>query len=191
MSVGYAYGKPAGVSRVQIFEPPNMPITHLVSASGEGARQTTRFRVLTPDSRLRVKISIFFLKDSSAGTDPISDMGATLYLGAEENDRSREGSAVLVTDILRDSTGAIVHQSSPLVIPEDAGLAGFSQEFVTAADSILGIFTCGSALGTDIGSGQWIAQVRYQPDGQRFDDEDWDRTIRRCGLSLLGLRGSV
>jgi len=149
---------------------------------------STRFRVETPDSRLRVKVGILFVREQGTTSGLVTDLGATLYMGEEETDRSGYlGGKVIANDILRDAAGNLIHQSAPLAIPEDVGLEGWSQELVTAADSLIGIFTTQNGTGGVAGaSGRWILQARWQPDGQRLHDEDWDYVVRNCKILLLG-----
>lgn len=141
-----------------------------------------KFRVMNPDSRVRLKITVMFVRDAGASAS-ILTMPTTLYLGEEEQNK-KNGKRVLCTDILRDAAGNVIHQSGPLTIPEDAGLEGFTTEFVTAADSILGIFTTSSDAGGTF-DGHWLAQARWQPDGQRLCDEDWEYVRRKCHLELV------
>ncbi len=150
---------------------------HGVMLAGESA---VRFRVMNPDSRMRLKISVMYVSDGN-GAEDITAMATTLYLGEEEQSR-KAGRRIICTDILRDSLGNVVHQSAPLTIPEDAGLEGFTAEFVTAADSILGIFSTESPGGFD---GHWVVKARWQPDGQRLCDSDWEYQSRKCRIGLL------
>lgn len=184
MSAVRPYGFRSGLGPVQIhYATPEV----LANVFGDiaGISGTTRFRVETPDGRLRVKVSLLFIR-----RDPrllVSSLGATIYMGEEETDQSGYlGGKVVCNDILRDSAGNIVHAASPLAIPEDPGLEGWSQEFVTAADSLLGVFTTqnGSA-GVAGATGYWTLQARFQPDGQRLHDDDWDYVIRNCKITLI------
>ena len=189
MSVGTGglHGYRGGIGPVQIhYSAPTEVLAEVVGDGVTPASGSTRFRVETPDSRLRVKVGILFIRDQSGGllTAPPSHLGATLYKGEEETDRSGyRGGKVIANDILRDAAGNLIHQSAPLAIPEDIGLEGWSQEFVTAADSLIGLFTTANGTGGAAGpSGRWIVQARWQPDGQRLDDVDWDYVVRNCQL---------
>jgi hypothetical protein len=178
-------GAPDGGPQVWYGDSSGILIATSNGLGGEGSG-SSRFRIYTPDSRLRVKVSVIFVR--SNGSDPANKVfgngGAQLYLGEEEIDRSgMVGSEVLSTDILRDAAGNVIHQAAPLPIPEDIGLEGFTIEFVTAADSILGILTISSNVGP---AGAWILQVRFQPDGQRLCADDWDWIKRKCHATLLG-----
>jgi hypothetical protein len=145
--------------------------------------QTTKFRAMNPDSRVRLKVSVMFVRDSTNPVGaPVTTMPSTLYLGEEEQSK-KGGRRVLCTDILRDAAGNVIHQSAPLTIPEDPGLEGFTTEFVTAADSILGIFATSSPGGF---SGHWHLQARWQPDGQHLCAGDWDAVRRKCRLVNVG-----
>jgi hypothetical protein len=180
-----APGVPQGGPQIWYGDSPAVILGHVQQVDPEeGDTATVKFRIYCPDSRLRVKASLIFLRDDpSDTTDPVTDLGATLYIGEEEHDRSGKlGTEVICTDVLRDSSGNIIHQSAPLAIPEDVGLEGFTTEFVTAADQLLGIFTTGQ----EGPSGHWVLQLRFQPDGQRLCDSDWDFVCRKLHATLLG-----
>ena len=178
------YGTDAGLGERQIHVP---PAETLIQVEFGATPETTsvQFEVPTPDSRMRVKLSVLFVRDPDE-TDPVTDLGATLYLGAGDYDISGlDGRLSLTTDILRDAAGDVVHSSAPLAIPEDPGLTGFSQEFVTSGDTIMG--TLGT--GQNGPAGRWILQVRYQPEGQRLHECDWSNAIRRCNPRRIGAMG--
>lgn len=182
------YGFRAGTGRVQIHYSEPAEILATVVGGESLLTGSTRFRVETPDSRLRVKVGILFIRNQGPVTGLVSNLGATLYMGEEETDRSGYmGGKVIANDILRDAAGNLIHQSAPLPIPEDVGLEGWSQELVTAADSLIGIFTTSNGTGGIAGpSGRWIVQARWQPDGQRLHDDDWDYVLRNCKIVLVG-----
>jgi hypothetical protein len=176
-------GQPYGEPQITLGDAPAIIIGTVVQGSEQSAPEV-RFRVRVPDSRLMVKVSVFFVVANGANEAlPITSHNATLYLGEEEHDRSgSQGSDRLCTDILRDSSGTVIHQSDPLAIPEDVGLAGFSQEFRTSADSILGIFQQGAVGGP---GGTWILQCRWQPDGLSMPPAEWEYVKRGCNASLI------
>lgn len=179
-----APGTPAGEPQVWYGDRPAITLGKVTYNIESSATATAKFRVFTPDSRLKVKVSVLFVKDSPDDPSPVTAHAATLYLGSEDKDASGKfGGSLLTTDILRNVDGDVIHQSAPLAIPEDAGLAGFSQEFLTSGDSILGILAQGEPLGP---SGMWVLQVRYQPDGQRLCDADWEWLKRKCHAQALG-----
>lgn len=159
----------------------------------EVASGTAKFRIYMPDSRLRVKSTVLFVRNPGQ-TAAVTALGATLYLGEEEEDR-QTGGVHFCTDILRDTSGNVIHQSAPLAIPEDTGLEGYTQEFVTAADSIGGILTStNNTSGTEFGFGPlgtWVLQLRFQPDGQRLCDPDWEWLKRKCHATRLGAEFSL
>jgi len=189
MKAARPYGYRAGTGPVQVhYSDPGEVLANVVGDGAVPQEGTARFRVETPDSRLRVKVSLMFIRSQSGSLSaPVSGLGATIYMGEEETDDSGyRGGKVLCNDILRDSAGNLIHQSAPLAIPEDPGLDGWSQELVTAADSLLGIFTTANSVGGAAGpSGAWIIQARWQPDGQRLHDDDWDSVVRNCKVVVL------
>lgn len=129
---------------------------------------TQRFRVLIPDSRLRVKISIVFAfkggQQPSIDAVDLSTGAATLWLyEAEDDDSGTTGSTYPCTNI--EGT-----EAAPTVVPQAIGLSGYSREFITAGDNIEGRFVTAFNGFT----GNWMLQLRYQPDnGQRFTDDEW------------------
>lgn len=148
------------------------PYRSLVTANVESEAPDTAvvpFRVLVPDSRLRVKISLLFSfqagqRPEDTSTIDLSSGGATLWLyESDDDDSGMTGDAYGCTNI--EGTAA-----APTAIPRAVGLSGYSREFITAGDNIEGIFT----TGFNGFLGNWNLQLRYQPDnGQRFTDEEW------------------
>jgi hypothetical protein len=181
------YGTDAGLGERQIHTPPAETLIE-VRFGATADTVSVGFEVPIPDSRLRVKISVLFVPDSDQDldADPVTDLAATLYLGAADYEVAGiNGRRVLTTDVLRDADGNVIHSSAPLAIPEDPGLSGFSQEFVTSGDTILGTLVSGQ----NGPSGRWILQVRYQPEGQRLHECDWSNAIRRCNPRREGAMG--
>lgn len=182
---GSHYGREAGTSERQIHLPPPEALIEVSPVPTSPDRAAARFEVPTPDSRMRVKISILFVPWGDQ-TLPVTDLEATLYLSSNDFERAGyDGRRIPTTDVLLDVNGDVVHRSAPLVIPEDPDLQGFSQEFVTAGDTIVGELTSGQ----DGPGGVWLLQVRYQPDGQRLTDCDWTLSIRQCNPQRLGPLG--
>jgi hypothetical protein len=179
-----APGMPAGGPQIWRGDSPAIILGHIDHFADPESSAEAAFRIYTPDSRLRVKLTVLFVRDDpSTFALPVSDHAATLWIGEEEHDFSgKSGADLACTDVLRDVSGNVVHQSSPLTIPEDPDLEGFTTEFVTAADSLVGKFTTGQQGP----SGIWTVQLRFQPDGQRLCDQDWDFVCRKCHGLLLG-----
>lgn len=174
---------PGGGPQIWRGDSPAIILGHVDGDPESGATASSAFRIYTPDSRLRVKLTVLFVRDNPATfASPVSDLDATLWIGEEEHAVFGSGADLPCTDVLRDSSGNVVHQSAPLAIPEDPGLEGFTTEFVTAADSLVGKFT----TGRNGPSGIWAVQLRFQPDGQRLCDQDWDFVCRKCHGLLLG-----
>ncbi len=181
-----APGVPSGGPQIWYGDSASVVLGHVEHVGAEeGETATAYFRIYCPDSRLRVKASFLFLQDDPNQSDEgfVTDLDAKIYIGEEEHDRSGKlGAGVLCTDVLRDAAGAVIHQSAPLSIPEDVGLSGFTVEFVTAADQLWGFLTTGQ----EGPSGHWTMQLRFQPDGQRLCDEDWDYVQRKLHATILG-----
>ncbi len=134
------------------------------------AGKNITFRVPVPDSRLRVKLSILWTPGSGAFPN-LAAAGNTLWLYEAELDLSSSGRTVPCVDL--EGTSA-----APITIPKSADLAGYSREFVTAADYIEGVV---GIVGTALFAGTVILQTRYQPDSVRFTQDEWDE-IRREAL---------
>ena len=184
---GGTYGYRGGQGPIQAYAA--QPIILGVLAGQENAETAAaKFRVLCGDSRVRVKVSVLFIRLGGVLTPSSSLLGATLWGGEEEDDTSGLGGGKIPsTDILRDSTGAIVHRATPMAIPEDTALDGWTQEVVTSAESLIFDFTTGQGTVADAGpSGTWIAKAKFQPEGQRLPKEDWDHVQRNFGITLLG-----
>jgi hypothetical protein len=143
----------------------------LAEMTGAPASKDVEFSVPVPDSRLRVKVTLLFRKINTAVGSP----NAALWLyEAEQEDAGYSGEEIPCTDLVGTS-------SAPLVIPEDSGLLGFSQEFITAADYINGRLTV-TATSPSV-NGYWILQTRYQPQNTPFSEYEWRLVIAQCAPS--------
>jgi len=142
-------------------------------ASASGSDHTAVFRVPIPDSRLRVKISVLFVP--VAGSLAISGLNATLWLYETDVEAAGvSGSQIPTTNI--EGTSA-----TPTAIPAAAGLQGYSREFVSSGDYIVGKLIAqpgGPAVGT------WVLQCRYQPDSVRFTDREWNEIVSQCNPNV-------
>jgi hypothetical protein len=151
---------------------PKPIIVGQVIAGSTGAVKTSTFQVPFPDSRLRVKISLLFKRTpsgSTVGTSPT----ATLWLAeCDIDDSGMQGDEVPLTNI----EGTFL---APTAIPADAGLLGYSREFVSAADYIQGVLRMtGSGV-----TGYWVLQTRYQPQSVSFSAEEWGLITAHCNPS--------
>jgi hypothetical protein len=161
----------------QIWTPPGVQLINIEGADEESF--TIEWRTMTPDSRLRTKVTLLF---SPVGGTPIpvdiTPMSPTLYLYEEENDYTGPSGSMIPSVALEGNAGA------PTSLPKQPLLWGYSKEFVTAGDAIHGVLTVSPASGTPLG--QWVAQARWQPDGQRLPDEEWDEVKRFCNMMVIG-----
>lgn len=161
------------------------PITlATMTGAGTGGARTIEFRVQTPDSRLQVKTSVLF-----SPTPPfslpfdITGMGATfLLLEEDECYGGAFAGHVPLTTIVSAPGG------TPLPLPQNPQLMGYSRELVTAADAVHGFL--GLNAGAESAQGQWILEVRYQPYGQRLPERDWDETAALCNATLISGPGN-
>ncbi len=161
-------------SACQIYKPKTRLL--VTYASGAGGSDAVNFKVRTPDSRLRVKISLRFIP--VAGNFPLTGLAgsASIWLAElDDDDSGVSGLEIPCTNI--EGTSA-----APTSIPAANGLLGYSREFVTAADSIYGAFIANPG-GPIIGS--WTLGVRYQPQAVRFSPEEWNEIRNQCGVDLI------
>jgi hypothetical protein len=163
----------------QEFIPRRVILAQISGSNGPGG--VTQFRVETPDSRLRVRISVVGIPEAGGQPDFMFALGAKLWLAALEDDQtSTSGIAIPVINTI-----PLVTRAAPLAIPQTAALGGYSRELVTAADAIFGELTIPALIG-DGQIGVVALQVRYQPEGQRLPWKEWDEIRRECGGALLG-----
>jgi hypothetical protein len=129
-----------------------------------------KFHVDNPDSRCQLRISI--MQENESG---FWGVGFKLWLaGADYDQGGPSGELIPHTNVEPTIT-----QVSPMDYPLDGGLRGYSREFVTAADAIMGELTVPALADPDTDP---VARVfitaRIQPTGQRLPWEEWDE-IRR------------
>ncbi len=143
----------------------------LTFRNSSGVARTVNFQVPIPDSRLRVKIATLFIPTSGTAT---SGLGGTIWLREADQDASGvSGNLIPAANI--EGTLAL-----PTTFPT-AGLQGYSREFISAADYILGTVVLTSS-GPSAG-GSWVLQTRYQPQGVRFTPQEWDIIAPLCNPS--------
>jgi len=135
-----------------------------------GGTWTGRVRMPVPDSRCRVKLSvIFYPRQGGAIPVALKESGSIWVAGYEEDTDGVSGSGGM-TEPVQDVEGT---SDAPTQFPVSAGLAGYSREFVTAADWIEAVITLGGAATI---LGQWTLQTRIQPDaGALFSWAEWDQ----------------
>ena len=154
----------------------SQPIILGTNVGGEAAA-AAQFRVQCPDSRLRVKTSVLFIPDNPVFPVDITAFAASIFLAEEDEcyTGAYSGYVPLIAIIPGTSIGA------PLALPA-GGLMGYSIESVTAADAIHGWLTWQSA-NSSLLQGRWALQTRWQPDGQRLPDKDWEETVQLCNAT--------
>lgn len=168
----------------QIYVPKRI-IPVVITGAAERSGGFARFRVETPDSRIRVKVSVLCVPPYGGDAAFAIGYGMKLWMGAVDDDASGNaaGLAVPVTNVMDPIAGVPVTQAAPADFPAD-GLAGYSREFVTAADAIEGVITVPETPVVPV-VGMVVVQVRYQPDPQRLPWSEWDEIRRECSLRLL------
>lgn len=162
-------------TRRQYHEAPHKVLRTVTTASEQGFA-TFAIRVRTPSSQARVKISVNF--EPAANTPPNPDIttaGNTIWLAAADDAVGGAAS----TDIPNSSV--VGTRAAPIPFPStpdpttgvptpDAGLLGYSREFVTAADWIVGEVGLGAPTGI---AGAYILKVSVQPDGVVLPEDAW------------------
>jgi hypothetical protein len=163
-----------------------------------GIQAKALFRVPVPDSRLRVKVAVFFSPVPSSITSgglPIdirSQWPSTIWLGLEEIDfAGRIAGPVPVQNlIVNPTTGLLVTRAAPLTIPSDANVMGYSQEFQTGGDQIVGeLVTTFSAPQNQ--NGRWMLYTRYQPDGLSMPPDEWESVKKFCTPRVVSTTGAT
>jgi hypothetical protein len=153
----------------------------LITFEADAGSADVRFRVPGVDSRLRIKISVLYVPPVGSAPNTGSGGTATLWIAEAEKDRSGQSGITIPSENVEGTSAA------PTAIPADAGLGGYSREFVTAADYLEG--TLAAASGAGMGGGQWVLQVDYSPDAVRFTDAEWEALRAKMSPRVLG--GSV
>jgi hypothetical protein len=157
---------------------------------------TAIFRVPMPDSRVRCKVSLVFdrVPTSSNTALPVDITGVNHSIWmclAEEDFAGRVAGPVPTQNIIiNPTTGQLVTRAAKLVIPSDAGVMGFSREFVTAGDNLYGELDTTGVGGA--ANGRWMLYTRYQPDGMVLPEDEWQRITAMCVPQVIqvALNGS-
>lgn len=156
----------------QIYCPP--PILLGPQPAAEAIALSAHVRVPTPDSRCRVKLSVVFYPSSGAVPGGLAGVG-TIWLAAYEEDQGGAGGGNGRTVPVANVEGT---SAAPTSFPATAGLAGYSREFVTAADYVEAEILIN---GSGAANGNWVVQTRIQPDGVTLMWKEWEE-IRRLFL---------
>lgn len=156
-----------------------------------GGQWIGRVRVPVPDSRCRIKLSvIFFPRAGQPIPNALQGIGTIWVAGYDEDDEGISGSAG-TTQPVQDVEGSAVlvgTDPGPTPFPKTRGLAGYSREFVTAADWLEAAIVLNSNAAV---VGQWVLQTRLQPDaGANFGWQEWDQIRRNFAPQAFG-QGSV
>lgn len=160
----------------QRWEPPIITMVTVADGASVPTNNVTYFKVPVVDSRLRVKISVLFVMAAGSALEVNLTGFANLWLAEFEDDTGGAwGRGIGAVNI--EGT-----EAAPTAVPSASPLAGYSREFVSAADFIQGKFTVLS----NITLGTWYLKTRYQPDsGQRFTPEEWEEIKALCRPNLM------
>jgi hypothetical protein len=166
----------------QIYKP--KPIILATSSGSAEASISTRIRIPAPDSRCRIKVSVIFFPLAGLPVPDLTLNIGTIWVAAYEEDTDGisggAGRTVPVTDV--EGTSA-----APTAFPKSVGLAGYSREFVTAADWLEAVITLNS-MDTQ---GAWVLQTRIQPDAVTFTWPEWDAIRRLFDPQNAGGQGKL
>lgn len=143
-----------------------------IGGSTEAPFTVPNFMVMTPDSRLRTKVTILFV-GSAAAMAALPSPFATLALVEMEQDIGGPSGQLQPSVAVDPPT-----PGGTINLPLAPGLVGYSREFVTAGDAIRGSLVVASGVGPI----QVIISARWQPDGQRLPADEWDEVIRLCSI---------
>jgi hypothetical protein len=161
-------------SALQNHKPNPTQLVTIATSSAVPANASVYFHVPTPDSRLRVRISVLFIPPAGAANEFDATGFATLWLYEADEDTSGVSGRFIPTTNIEGT------EAAPTAVPEASPLLGYSREFVSISDAIEGKFT----IASNVTLGTWILQTRYQPDSVRFTNEEWDELVRQCQPTL-------
>jgi hypothetical protein len=174
-----------GNTRRQYIE---LPVRRLATYGGSGDRDPGKLaiRVRLASSQVRVRIDVNY--ETAGGQAPFPDItgaGNTIWLAASSDARGGASSS----DVPNSSV--VGTRATPRPFPStidpgtglpvlDPGLLGFSQEFVTSADWIIGevVVPPQTVVGT------WVLVVTVQPDGVVLPDDAWAEICSLLSLQV-------
>lgn len=147
------------------------------------------FWVKTPNVRCRTRVS-FVLEPNDVSVDPNTALNTVILDGtgllwAAEHERTRSGRPQMSPIRNVVGTGA-----TPLAIPTDTRLWGFTFEVETNGQELYGQFTPPAIKDTPAAASLWHILVRYES-VQRLSDEEWNQFKQRYGLRIAPEKGLV
>jgi hypothetical protein len=158
----------------QIWRP--RPVTLITFNGVTTGSKTVKFRLPTPDARVRTKVALIGIPDP--GGSPLFLAGKTLTLLLHSIEDAIDGGMPIPVTSLPDPT-----VGTAFTIPQNATLGGFSFETLTIGDAIEGTV---SVTGTaNAIKGRLVLQARFQPDGQRLPWDEWREIVSQCNPGLL------
>jgi hypothetical protein len=172
----------------------HVPKAEVLSDFGAaGGPSTAIFRVPLPDSRVRCKVTLLYdavPKTTNAALPyDITGTNHTIWMCLEDiSFQGRQASPVPIQNVVvNPATGLLVTRAAPLVIPSDAGVMGFSREFVSAGDSLYGELVTSFVAASP---GRWMLYTRYQPDGQYLPPDEWQAIVGLCRPVVIAKVGA-
>lgn len=132
-----------------------------------------QFSIRTPSSQVRTKISVNFELAAGGPAYPdITGAGNTIWIAGSDDQRGGAGSA----DVPNSSVEGTRAVPTPFPTTDvagvptlDPGLLGYSREFVSASDNLIGEV----AIPPNGFAGAWVLVVSVQPDGIVLPDDAW------------------
>lgn len=169
---------PLGLLWTQRIHEPRRELLALIDSNTGLASTVIPFKIPTPDARVQVRAGITISPNVPGPAIPYDvTFGGLiltgLWLAAGIYDEA--GQLIPVTNLVGT-------RSSPLSIPTDTDLMGYSETLLTDADEIMGELTVESSTG-EIGTlrQRWELVTRYQPvSGALFSEREWQQIVARC-----------
>ena len=154
----------------------HVPKPQILSDFGAAGTGTAVFRVPLPDSRVRCKVTLLYdvVPKTTNPSLPIDITGTshTIWMCLADDDFQGRVAGPVQTQnvVVNPATGLLVTRAAPLTIPSDAGVMGFSREFVSAGDYLYGELATGFVASAP---GRWMLYTRYQPEGLYLPPDEW------------------
>ena len=166
-------GLRAGTRR-QYFEVGAKLLVAYTGGEGDVNPGTFQFSIRTPSAQVRTKISVNFEPAAGVAAYPnITVAGNTIWVAAADDSRGGASSTDIPNSSVEGRRGAPTPFPSTLVagvVTIDPGLLGYSREFVSSSDYLIGEVNLPPA-GI---AGAWMLIVTVQPDGVVLPDDAWE-----------------
>jgi len=155
-------------------------------AGGEGDSDPGpfEFRITNPSSQVRTRIAVNFEAGAGAPAYPdITASGATIWVASSDDPHGGASSRDIPNSSVEGTKAAPTPFPSTVVggiVTLDPGLTGYSREFVTAGQFLMGQL---SVPPTGF-KGAWVLVVTAQPDGVELSDDAWNDICSMFALNV-------